>query len=212
MDITWYGHSCFRLAERNAATIVTDPYGPDLGHGELNLKADIVTISHDAPGHNAVDVVKKAAFFLDVPGEYEIGGVFLTGVATVDGKAEEPRRNVIWLINFDDFTVAHLGDLDHVPTQKDVEALGPIDVLLVPVGGGRALSSGQAGEVISLIEPSIVVPMHYHLSGSKLDLEPLEPFLKEMGVSSAEPQDMLRISSSNLAEETQVVVLQPQMS
>jgi len=212
MDITWFGHSCFRLAERNAASIVTDPYGPEFGHGELNLKADIVTISHDAPGHNAIDVVKKANFFLDIPGEYEIGGVFLTGVATVDGKAEEPRRNVIWLFNFDNYTVAHLGDLDHVPTQSNVEALGPIDVLLIPVGGGRALNGGQAGEVISLIEPSIVVPMHYHLPGSKLGLDSVDQFLKEMGVSSAEPQESLRISSGTFAEETEVVVLQPQTS
>jgi L-ascorbate metabolism protein UlaG (beta-lactamase superfamily) len=98
-----------------------------------------------------------------------------------------------------------------VPGQAEIEALGPIDVLLVPVGGGKALNSGQAGEVISLIEPSIVVPMHYQLpSNSSLSLEPLEQFLKEMGVSSADEVDTLKVTSSNLEDETQVVILKKQ--
>jgi L-ascorbate metabolism protein UlaG (beta-lactamase superfamily) len=212
MDITWYGHSCFRLSERGAGTIVMDPYDPSLGYGELNLKGDIVTISHDAPGHNATDAVKKATYFLDRPGEYEIGGIFITGVQTFNPNDPDPRQNIVWLFQFADYTIAHLGDLDHVPTQSDVEAMGPIDVLLVPVGGGKALNSGQAGEVISLIEPSIVVPMHYQLASAEanVDLQPLDNFLKEMGVSSAEEVDTLKVTSSSLAEETQVVILKKQ--
>lgn len=210
MDITWYGHSCFRLVERGAATIVTDPYEPDLGYGELNLKADIVTVSHQAPGHSAAEAVKKANYWLDRPGEYEIGGIFVTGVQTFNPNDPEPRANIIWLFDFNDYTIAHLGDLDHVPGQAEIEALGPIDVLLVPVGGGKALNSGQAGEVISLIEPSIVVPMHYQLPNSSVTLDPLDQFLKEMGVSSAEEVDTLKVTSSNLEEETQVVILKKQ--
>jgi len=210
MDITWFGHSCFRLAERNAATIITDPYDPSLGLGELNLKGDIVTVSHDAPGHNAAFTVKKANYFLDRPGEYEIGGVFLTGVQTYNPNDATPRENIIWLFQFQDYTVAHLGDLDHVPNQTAIEALGPIDVLLVPVGGGKALNSGQAAEVISVIEPSLVIPMHYQIHESSLELDPLDKFLSEMGVSSAEEIDTLKVTSSNLAEETQVVILKRQ--
>ncbi len=211
MDITWYGHSCFRIAERGIATIITDPFGPDIGYGELNLKGDIVTISHDAPGHNFLDAVKKLKYILDRPGEYEIGGVFITGVATWDPNGgDRIRRNLIWVYQFEDLTISHLGDLAHVPTQAEIEELGPIDVLLVPVGGGRALNSGQAGEVISLIEPSIVVPMHYQTPHTTVPLEPLDNFLKEMGVSSVEELDSLRINASSLGEETRVVVLRVQ--
>jgi L-ascorbate metabolism protein UlaG (beta-lactamase superfamily) len=200
------------MVERGAATIITDPYDPSLGYGELRLKGDIVTISHDAPGHNAGGAVKNANYLLERPGEYEIGGVFITGVSTHDAKVEQPRRNIVWLFQFADYTIAHLGDLDHVPGQSDIEALGPINVLLVPVGGGKALNSAQAGEVISLIEPSIVVPMHYQIPGTNgdLELEPLDQFLKEMGVSSAEEQDTLKVTSSTLSEETQVVILKKQ--
>jgi L-ascorbate metabolism protein UlaG (beta-lactamase superfamily) len=172
-----------------------------------------VTISHDAPGHNAAGMVKKAQYFLERPGEYEIGGVFLTGVATYNKKAEGDavRRNLIWIYSFEDYTVAHLGDLDHVPAQSEVEALGPIDVLLIPVGGGRALNAGQAGEVISLIEPAIAIPMHYATPQSQIELEPLDKFLKEMGVSSVEEIETLKVTAGALSEETQVVVLKPQV-
>jgi L-ascorbate metabolism protein UlaG (beta-lactamase superfamily) len=209
MEIAWYGHSCFRLMERGIASIVTDPYNGDIGYPVPSLKADIVTVSHNAPGHNAVHNVKKAEYILNRPGEYEIGGVFITGIPTFDPKRppEEVRRNVIFTFIFDDVVVAHLGDLDYVPSQNEIDQLGPIDILLAPVGGGGGLNSAQASDVISLIEPSIVVPMHYKTPYCTLDLDPLDKFLKEMGVAAAEEQDALRVRKSNLTEETQVIVL-----
>ncbi len=209
MEIAWYGHSCFRMVERGAASIVTDPYDESIGYGVPRLRADIVTVSHDAPGHNALNVVKNASYALTRPGEYEIGGVFITGVETYNpGRAEGDRRNIIFVFDFGHLTVCHLGDLNHVPTQAQIEQLGPVDVLLVPVGGGGALNSGQAAEVISLIEPSIVIPMHYRTPVCVLDLDPLDKFLKEMGISSIEEVESLKVTGGSLPEETQVVVLQ----
>ena len=211
MEITWYGHSCFRMMERGVASIVTDPYADSFGLGELRLKADIVTISHDTPGHAAYDNVKGAAHILSRPGEYEIGGVFMTGVSTYDHQkpVEEIRRNIVFVYNFGSLTICHLGDLDHVPEQSEIESLGEINVLLVPVGGGGGLTSGQAAEVINLIEPGIVVPMHYALPGSSLGLDPLDKFLKEMGVAgTVETRSSLKVTSGSLDEETQVVVLE----
>ncbi len=211
MDMTWYGLSCFRFMERGRASIVTDPYDASMGPVNPRLKGDIVTSSHNTPGHNAYDTVNGAEHFLFRPGEYEIAGIFVTGVATFDKKnAETTRYNVVYTYDFDGVTVCHLGDLDHVPTQSQIEALGTVDVLLIPVGGGGALNSGQASDVISLFEPSIAIPMHYHLPGFNLDLDPLDRFLKEMGVSQIEKTDSLRISASSLSEETQIVVLTPQ--
>ncbi|NDJ76113.1 MAG: MBL fold metallo-hydrolase [Chloroflexi bacterium] len=208
MDIVWYGHSCFRLSERGRASVVTDPFDAHLGYELPRLKANIVTISHDAPGHNNLEVVKGYDHLLHGPGEYEIGGVFVIGVATYDKKVETPRHNVVYVLDYDSLTVAHLGDLDHVPTQSMVDALGPIDIALVPVGGGGSLSSSQAAEVVSLLEPSIVIPMHFQTEAlTGVELDPVDRFLKEMGVNATEQEPLLRVSSSGLPEQTQVVLL-----
>lgn len=211
MEITWYGHSCFRLTQRNYATIVTDPYDSDVtGYPAHKLKADIVTISHDAPGHNHLAAV-DATHVLPGPGEYEIGAVFIQATAIYDTQAEAPRHNIVYVFDYDGVAVAHLGDLDHIPNQSVIERLGQIDVALIPVGGGSALVASQAAEVISLLEPGIVVPMHYKTHYTTLELDPVERFLKEMGVSNIEdvPQEeSLKVTASSATpEQTQVVVL-----
>lgn len=213
MEITWYGHSCFRLMERGMASIVTDPFDSDVvGFEPLKLRADIVTVSHEAPGHNFVSAVKGTSHQIDNPGEYEIGGVFITGVQTdANGKkAVEKPRNTLYVFDFDGITVAHLGDLRQVPTQAEVEALGTVNVVLVPVGGGNGLHAAKAAEVISLIEPDIVIPMHYGHEKSKpgLELDPLSKFLKEMGLTAPEPLPSLKVTRSSLPEETKVIVLE----
>lgn len=206
MEITWYGHSCFRITERGLATVVTDPYDHnEVGYKALRLKADIVTVSHNAPGHNFVKAVKGQQWTLDGPGEYEIGGVFITGVAT-NGK---DSRNMIFVFDYGGITVAHLGDLHAVPGRSQVEALGTVSVLLVPVGGGKSLNASQAAEVISLIEPGIVVPMHYKTDASSAKLNQLGQFIKEMGLSADEPEASLKVTSSAVPEESQVVFLAP---
>ena len=222
MEITWYGHSCFRLTERSYATVVTDPYdNKSIGYDSLKLRSDIVTVSHDAPGHNNADAVKGTSHVIDGPGEFEIGGVFVTGVQT-DGSGsgkkkskkddEAPLRNTIYVFDYDGITVAHLGDLKEVPTQSEIEALGTINVALVPVGGGSALNAAKAAEIISLIEPNLVIPMHYSTPVSKVSLDNLNKFLKEMGLSKAETQPSLKVTRSGLPNETHVVVLDYQKS
>ncbi|MGH2582629.1 MAG: MBL fold metallo-hydrolase [Anaerolineales bacterium] len=208
MELTWYGHSCFRVTERSMPTIVADPYDhTSVGYKSLRLKGDIVTVSHDAPGHNHVNGVKGYAWDLRGPGEYEIGGIFITGVATNDSKKD---GNLVFIYDYDGVTIGHLGDMRSVPSQTQIEAFGTVDVLLVPVGGGNALTASKAAEVIALIEPGLVVPMHYKTTGSKLKLNPLKQFLQEMGLTSKEkPQESLKISRSAVPEDTQVVVLEP---
>jgi L-ascorbate metabolism protein UlaG (beta-lactamase superfamily) len=197
--------------ERGYATVVTDPFDGSLGYEVPKLKADIVTISHAAPGHSYLAGVKGYKHVVDGPGEYEIGSVFIIGVATYDQAAANPRRNVVYVLDYNNLTVAHLGDLDHVPNQSMIDALGAIDIALVPVGGGSGLSSSQAAEVISLLEPSIVIPMHYRTDAlSGLELDPVDRFLKEMGVNAVQQEAMLRASSGALPEQTQVVVLEYQ--
>ncbi len=208
MEIMWYGHSCFRITERGYATVVTDPFGEHLGYEVPRLKTDIATISHHAPGHDALDSLREYKYVIDGPGEYEIGGVFVIGVAAYNPDTPDPRLNVVYVFDFNSITVAHLGDLDHVPPQALIDQLGHVDVALVPVGGGSSLNSGQAAEIVSLLEPAIVIPMHYqtpHLTGVQLDS--VDRFLKEMGVNSIEPLPFLRLSQGGLPDQTQVIVL-----
>jgi L-ascorbate metabolism protein UlaG (beta-lactamase superfamily) len=209
MEITWYGHACFRLRTRGAA-IVTDPYDKSLGLSLPSLKADIVTVSHESPHHSHTAGVKGGPMIIDGPGEYEINDVFVTGVDISAAKnAKTSIRNNVFVIYLEDIAICHLGDLSHVPTQKQVEDMGNIDVLLVPAGGQNALKAAQAAEVISLIEPYIVIPMHYNLPGLTLKLDPVSKFLKELGISKADTVDSLKLTKSGLPEETQVILMEP---
>jgi L-ascorbate metabolism protein UlaG (beta-lactamase superfamily) len=207
MEISWYGLSCFRFTERGFATIVTDPYGDTLGLPPLKLKADVVSISHDASGHNYVEAVKGNAHTLIGPGEYEIGNVFIIAIATDQEK--DDSTNVLYLFDYEGLTIAHLGDMRKVPTQAQIEALEQVHVLLVPVGGGNSLNAAQASEIVSMLEPNIVIPMHYQVDGLEVELDSVERFLKEMGITEVKTENSLKISASNLPEETQVVLLTP---
>ncbi|MEO0561006.1 MAG: MBL fold metallo-hydrolase [Chloroflexota bacterium] len=212
MDITWYGMSCFRITERSKTTVMTDPYGPHLGIQPTGTtKTDVVTVSHDAPGHNHVEGLKSEFYTLTTPGEYEIGGTFFTGVPLHAMVEEQPFYNVGYLVNYDGLTVFHVGDLAQVPEQSLVQDLGEVNVLLLPVGSGNTLSASEASEVVSLIEPNYIVPMHYAVPGMTLDLDPVDKFLKAMGVTTVEEEDTLKVSSSSLPEQPEVVLLRPQI-
>lgn len=210
MDITWYGLSCFRLSERGKVAVITDPFHESIGIPTPKLKGDVVTISHDEPGHNFVGAIKTDAVrVLRGSGEYEIGGVFVTGIAMHN---EETRlSNIAYLIDFDGLSALHLGDLDHVPAQSVVQELPQVNVLMIPVGGGRGLRAAQASEVVSLIEPYFVVPMHYEQPGLAFSLDPVDKFIKAMGVSKVQELDSLRVSASDQPEQPQVVLLTPQI-
>jgi len=210
MEITWYGLSCFRLTERGLATVVTDPFDHRVaGYEALKLKADIVTVSHEAPGHSFTAAVKGHAHTITGPGEFEIGSVFITGIQTNGHTKRNPDdpRNTLYVFDYEGVSVAHLGDLSRVPTQTEIEALGTVHVALVPVGGGKGLNAAKAAEVISLLEPGIVIPMHYSTPTCAIKLAPLSKFLKEMGLNAVDAQPSLKVTKSTIPEETRVVVL-----
>lgn len=216
MDITWYGLSCFRIRE-GGVTIICDPYDRSVGLTLPKPRADIVTVSHHQPGHNAIDRVMGEPRVFKGPGEYELQNIFITGATSYHrkGSPSDRERNVIFFFDFGDLVVGHLGDLGEVPTQAEIEDLnlGEVHVLLVPVGGGSTLDPTHAVEVISAFEPKIVIPMHYRHPGLTdtlaESLEPVEKFMKEFGSGTPEPQEMVKISKSSLPEETQLVLLKP---
>jgi L-ascorbate metabolism protein UlaG (beta-lactamase superfamily) len=209
MELTWYGLSCFRLNDRGLASVVTDPYDGAVGLPPLKLRGDVVTISHDASGHNHKSAVSGRKHTLTGPGEYEIGGVFITAISTA--MQEGSLENVLFMFDYNKLTIAHLGDMADVPTQTQIEAIEQVNVLLVPVGGGTSLNAAKAAELVSMLEPSIVVPMHYRIPGLNLELEEVDRFLKEMGATEPAEELSLKLTTGKLPEETQVVLLTPKL-
>jgi L-ascorbate metabolism protein UlaG (beta-lactamase superfamily) len=208
MEITWYGHSCFRLRGREG-TVICDPFGKDSGYEWIRPRADIVTISHEHENHSQGQRVSGEPKIIHGPGEYEINNIFVTGLGSFhdNKKGAERGKNTIYLIEFDDLKLCHLGDLGHLPAEGQAEALSDVDVLFVPVGGTTALNGAQAAEVVSQLEPHIVVPMHYMTKAFAGKLEGLEKFFKEMGTNGVEAQETLKLTKSTVPDETQVVVL-----
>lgn len=207
MELHWIGHSCFRLRGRDA-TVITDPCAPSSGYSMGRTTADLITVSNSHPHHNAAGEVSGEPMVLDGPGEYEVHGVFVTGVRTSPSKStSEHLRNIAYIIKVDDITVCHLGDLAAPLTTEQTELMKDIDVLLVPVGGHCTIGPAEAVEVISRVEPKLVVPMHYATADTTVELEGVERFLREMGLAETAPQARLNVTRSSLPGEPTVTLM-----
>jgi len=210
MDVTWLGHACVRLRGKEGVVLM-DPCGRSTGYNIGKQTADIVTASRRDAEHCAVESIAPPHRLLDAPGEYEIGGILLRGVQTdaqkkrADGAA--PERNIAFVLELDELRICHLGDLDHTPTQGLIEELSDLDILFTPIGGHGSLDAAGAAEVISLLQPRLVVPIRYQTDASTLELDPLDLFFKQLGRSATEAQTRLSVTRSTLPDITQVAVL-----
>jgi L-ascorbate metabolism protein UlaG (beta-lactamase superfamily) len=216
MNITYLGHSAFKLKGK-MGTVVTDPFSEYIGFALPGLSADIVTVSHDHPDHNAVDKIggtarRQRPFFITEAGEYEVGGVSVFGTTLFhdNTKGVERGQSIAYTILLDDLRICHLGDLGHELTADDAEKIGNIDILLCPVGGVFTIDPATAVKVIRSLEPSIVIPMHFRTPQHKSDLfgelKTLEDFTREYGAAVA-PVKKLDVERSSLPEETELVIL-----
>jgi L-ascorbate metabolism protein UlaG (beta-lactamase superfamily) len=209
MELTWLGHACVRIRAKEA-TVLTDPCDKATGYSLGRPTADIVTVSIHDGGHDYVDGVAGSPRVIDGPGEFEISGASIIGITTFRGKEKqiESGRNVAYVIEMEDLRIGHLGGIGHVPTSDQVEQMSNVEVLLVPVGGGESLDATAAAETVSLIEPRLVIPIHYKTDVEKTPLDAVDRFLKEMGAKSVEAQGKVAITRSSLPTETQVLVLE----
>jgi len=209
MIITSLGHSCFKIQDKDVI-LVTDPFDQSTGLKTPRLKADIVTISHDHHDHNNVSAIMGNPFVISGPGEYEVKGVFVYGIPGYHDKKQGAERGPItmYLIEMEDLSLAHLGDLGCLLNDDQLEKLEGADILMIPVGGKYTINAKEAVEVINQIEPRIVIPMHYKVPGLKVTVDPVDIFCKEMGIKKIEGLDKLKISKKDLpAEETKVIIL-----
>jgi L-ascorbate metabolism protein UlaG (beta-lactamase superfamily) len=208
MDISWLGHSCFRIRSKQT-TVITDPYSPELGYALGKHSAQIVTVSHQHMGHSYVQDIGGEPRLITGPGEYEIGGVLIIGIATShdENGGNERGKNTVYLIEMDEISLCHLGDLGHAFTSEQAEELENVDILMVPVGGMSTINGATAAGLVRQLAPRAVIPMHYQTDALNRELEPVAPFLKEMGVEEVPSRSKISFTKSNLPNSTQVFLL-----
>lgn len=217
MHIIWHGQSCFEIISSQQkgeqVKIVIDPFSDDIGLKLPKMEADILLVTHSHYDHNNIKGVGGESFLIENPGEYERKDVFVRGIAAFHDEKEGKERgqNTIYTIEAEEMKLCHMGDFGQQELTPDqLETIGDIDILMVPVGGNFTIDAKGAVRVISQIEPRIIIPMHYSLPKLKVKLNDLDSFLKEMGRKSAEPQPKLLIKKKDLSvEEEKIVVLQP---
>jgi L-ascorbate metabolism protein UlaG (beta-lactamase superfamily) len=218
MQITWKGQSCFQLTSSQGkdghVNIVIDPFDEaETGLRIPKLEADILLVTHQHKDHNNTKAVSGSPFLVEGPGEYEVKEVFVQGILSFhdSSQGKEKGNNTIYVIEAEDLRICHLGDLGQKElTSEQVEQIGDIDILMVPVGGNFTIDSKEAVKIMSQIEPSIIIPMHYAIPKLKIKLDGLDKFLKTMGVKKLEALPKLSVKKKDiLPEEAKIVVLNP---
>ncbi len=215
--ISWAGQSCFEISVSNAkdsqATIVIDPFDEKIGLKLPNLSADVLLVTHGHPDHNNVKGIRGEPFVIDGPGEYEVKNVFVQGIDSWhdDSQGKERGANTIYVIETEGMRFCHMGDFGQKElTDEQIEKIGSIDILMIPIGGTYTIASSEAIKIIGQIEPKVVIPMHYMLPKLSVDLDSVDKFLKAMG-KTIEPQDKFTVKVSTLPKDRdmEIVVLKP---
>jgi L-ascorbate metabolism protein UlaG (beta-lactamase superfamily) len=207
MDISWLGHACLRL-RAGGTFVVMDPTSKETGYDMGRPTAEVVTVSHDDPGHSNVRGLRGEPLLLDGPGEYEVQGVQVLGVATglrPTTEGARPGRNVAFLVEAEELRVAHLGGLGTRLTAEQAEQLGSIDVLVIPVGGDRVLDAAEAARIVRELEPKVVIPVHYAVEDGAAPAE----FVRALGIEAEPAVPRLTIQKRGLGEKTRLVILEP---
>jgi L-ascorbate metabolism protein UlaG (beta-lactamase superfamily) len=210
MIINYFGHSCFKIEEKiNGENVsLTDPFDSSVGLKVPNVEADIVSVSHSHPDHANVSALRGKPFVVDCAGEYDIKGVIIEGIKSYhdEKKGTERGENIIFRFDIEGISLAHLGDLGDALDNKQLEKIGGIDILFIPVGGRYTLDAKKAVEAISQIEPRIVIPMHYKTEGSKIDIDGIDKFIKEIGIAP-NFEEKLKISKRDLPSEDMKLII-----
>jgi len=211
MHLTWLGHSAFKIQDKigsDGVTLVIDPYGAESGLKMPRMEADILVVTHNHVDHNNREAIKGSPFIIDCPGEYEVKGVSIEGVKVPhdDKEGRERGQVVAYRINIDDINIVHLGDLGGTLDPKQLEVLSGADILLIPVGDKYTIDAKKAVEVVSQLEPRIVIPMHYKIPGLKYDLDGVEKFIKEIGLKPRQ-EEKLKISKRDLPQEDMELII-----
>ncbi|MFH1509642.1 MAG: MBL fold metallo-hydrolase [Candidatus Nealsonbacteria bacterium] len=215
MNINWYGQSCFLITsvrgKGEVTNIIIDPFDESIGLRVPKMEANVLLTTHDHKDHNNAKAVSGNPFLINGPGEYEVKEVFIQGIQSYhdENSGKDRGVNTIYTLETEDIKICHLGDLGQKElTSEQLEQIGDVDILMIPVGGNFTISAKEAGKIMSQIGPSIVIPMHYSIPKLKIKLDSLDLFLKAVGVKSPETLAKLSIKKKDIvSEESKVIVL-----
>ncbi len=210
MILTYLGHSFWSMALENAAVVAFDPYGSFYGYPKRSIRADLCLVSHHHHDHDGMECIQPGARVIDKPGVYSTEqGVSVKGVATAHDDRGGAMRgaNTFFVVETEGLRVGHAGDLGHVPTQEQAAQIGPLDVLLLPVGGYYTIDAKAAAKTMERLRPKVTIPMHYQTQYDReMPIAPVEAFLALVGAEDTQ-MPLLRITKADIAERPRVLTL-----
>lgn len=217
MNIFWFGQACFQITtaknKEKEISIVIDPFSEEIGLKLPKMEADILLLTRCHPDYTNKKIVSGNYFLISGPGEYEIKNIFIQGIASFhdNSRLKEERKNTIYTIETEELKICHLGDLGQKElSEEQLELIGDIDVLMLPVGGNFTIAAKEAVKIMSQIEPKIIIPMYYALPKLKIKLDGVDKFLKVLGIKKIEPLKKLSIKKKEISpEEVKIVLLEP---
>ncbi len=213
MIITWFGQSCFEIKDKKKLdniSIVIDPFDESIGLKVPKIKADILIISHSHKDHANKKAIEGNPYVIETAGEYDIKSTMIQGIESFhdENNGKDRGKNIIYRIEINGMSIVHLGDLGHILDSKQVEQLSNVDILLIPVGGKYTIDAKKATEIVSQIEPRIIIPMHYKIDNLNLDIDNVDNFVKAIGLKPTY-EDKLKIEKKDLPQEdVELVILQ----
>ncbi|HHY42721.1 MAG TPA: MBL fold metallo-hydrolase [Thermoanaerobacterales bacterium] len=209
MKIRWFGHACFLLESQDGTKIITDPFDGSVGYKIPMIEADIVTVSHDHYDHNYVEGIQGDPQVIKFPGECTIGNISINGVSAYHDEVKGAKRgpNIIYTFNIDGIKVCHLGDLGHLLSKTQLEDIGHVDVLLIPVGGTFTLDAEGAAAAVEQFSPKIIIPMHFKTPAVSMPIDPVEKFLEKMGHGEHLGSNTVEITADDLGDQQRIIVL-----
>lgn len=209
MNIKYLGHACFMMISDTGTTIVTDPYDFTVGYNMPQINADIVTVSHQHYDHNYTKAIDNECTVISQIGEYEFKGIKITGIHTFHDDVNGHKRgnNIVFKILIDGIDICHCGDLGHTLEQKQIDAIGHVDILMIPVGGTYTVDAKEAAIIVEQLKPQMVIPMHYKTPEINFDISGVDEFINVTGNGEWINRNQMQITKGNIEHFRGVKVL-----
>jgi len=211
MKIKWFGQSCFMITSESGTKVLTDPFKKMLGYKLPEIEADIVSTSHNHSDHNNINAVKSSFVHVNELGEFSEDGIHIKGVETFHDKTSGSKRgkNTVYNFKIDEINVCHCGDLGHILSSNQIEEIGKVDILLLPVGGLATINAFDAAKVIKQLNPTIVIPMHYRTKALGIIgyiFSTVDKFISASGLEAKEYEE-LELNKANIKDYSGIVLL-----